>query len=173
VSHEVAKRPAFEPASELMRPAPADPRMRRPIATTMGALLVVLRVIAGVVWLVVLAAQWDDLVQEELDGTTLDPGEVDAARGIILVVGGIILAFHLVLALLVYLGFNWPRILVMVFSTLSISGTFAAWWAGEQEIPLDETMITLALDILVMLALSSHAARAYARRNDPRASPQE
>jgi hypothetical protein len=72
------------------------------------------------------------------------------------------------MAVLISLGFNWPRIVVMVFSTLSISGTFAAWWAGDQNIALDQTLFTLALDILIMLALSSRAARDYARRNDRR-----
>jgi len=76
-----------------------------------------------------------------------------------------VLAFDLLLAVLIYLGFNWPRIVVMVFSTLSISGTFVTWWVGDQQLALDETMFTLALDILIMLALSSRAARAYARRN--------
>jgi len=169
MSRDVAKRPAFESAGELVRPSPVDSRMRRPIATTMGSALVLLRVIAGVAVLVALAAEWDTLVRAELGDTPAD-AEAAVSLGliVILALGGAVLAFDLVLAVFIFLGHNWPRIVVMVFSTISISVTFAAWWAGDQEITLDESLLTLALDILIMLALSSRAARAYARRSDPR-----
>ena len=169
MSRDTTKRPAFEPASELAQAGPRDPRMRRPVPTSMGAALVLLRVFAGIVWLIALAAQWNDLIAEQLD-VSIDPDDpaVGAALWVVLAFGGVLLLFDLVMALLIYLGFNWPRIVVMVFSTLSISGTFAAWWAGDQNIVLDQALFTLALDILIMLALSSRAARDYARRNDRR-----
>ncbi|TYL53428.1 hypothetical protein [Agromyces mariniharenae] len=170
MSRDTTKRPAFEPASELAQAGPRDPRMRRPVPTSMGAALVLLRVFAGIVWLIALAAQWNDLIAEQVVDIPIDPDDpaVGAALWVILAFGGVLLLFDLVMALLIYLGFNWPRIVVMVFSTLSISGTFAAWWAGDQNIALDQTLFTLALDILIMLALSSRAARDYARRNDRR-----
>ena len=167
MSRDTTKRPAFEAASELVQPVPTDPRMPRPISTTMGAALVLLRVIAGIAWLIALSVQWNDVVRQEFDGTSVDVDDpaVSAALAFVLVLGGVVLAFDLLLAVLIYRGFNWPRIVVMVFSTLSISGTFVTWWVGDQQLALDETMFTLALDILIMLALSSRAARAYARRN--------
>jgi len=165
------KRAAFEPPAELARPVAPPSDMRRPTATSAGAALVVLRALAGVVWLISLAMQWrgvlseefDDVIDVQLSGDELD-AVTDAGLAIVLVFGGVIILVELVLAVLVYVGLNWPRIVVMVLSTLSISGSFAAWWVGDQEITLQTTLLTLSLDILVMLALSSRAARAYARR---------
>jgi hypothetical protein len=160
------KRAAFEPPAALALPVSPPAGMPRPIATTAGAGLVVLRVLAGVVWLISLALEWGDLVSEAVDdaGVQLANDQLDAALAVVLVFGGVVLLVELVLAVLIYLGLNWPRILVMVFATFSISGSFAAWWAGDQDITLQTTLLTLSLDILVMLALSSRAARAYARR---------
>jgi hypothetical protein len=56
----------------------------------------------------------------------------------------------------------------MVFATLSITLSAIDYFGADAEITLRTTLITLALDILVLLALSSRNARAYARR--PRAA---
>lgn len=168
------KRPAFESPAALAARATVDPRMRRPAATTVGAALVVLRVIAGVIWLIALSVQWNDLISDEFDAVIdadLTGDELTAAAdlglAVVLVLGGVVLLFDLVLAVFIYLGRNWARIVVMVVATLSISGSFVTWWVGDQEITLQTTLLTLSLDILIMLALSSRAARDYARR--PRA----
>ncbi|MRG59800.1 hypothetical protein GE115_07955 [Agromyces sp. CFH 90414] len=170
-------RPATEPAARLVErdrdaaAVGAGVRMPRPAATAMGALLVLLRVLAGVAWLAALAATWRQALEDELGefAPEIDAATADAVLWFVLGAGAIILLVEAVLAVLIFLGANWPRILVMVFATLSISGTFAAWWAGDQELTLDLTLVTLALDILVMLALSSRPARAYARRpREPR-----
>ena len=44
----------------------------------------------------------------------------------------------------------------------------AAWWAQGQEITLQSTFLSLSLDILILLALSSQSAAAYARRGEKR-----
>jgi hypothetical protein len=165
------KRPAFEPPSELVAPVLPPPDMRRPIATVFGALLVVCRVVAGAVWLAVLAVQWDDIVRDELHIEIEGASESDAARvalAVILAVGGLILAINLVLAVLVYRGNNAARLAVMIFATISIIGAAIDYLGEGTEITIRTTLITLALDILVLLALSSRAARAYARRPRPR-----
>ena len=167
----VEKRPAFEPPAVLVGPAPVAPMMRRPVATTFGAVLVVLRVIAGVVWLVSLGLLWRKTLVEDL-GVPLDSDvEADASSNAVLAVvlafGAVVLAVELVLALLIFLGSNWARITVMVFATLSITGSAFDYFGADAEITLRTTLVTLALDILVLLALSSRNARAYARR--PRA----
>ncbi|WP_127791994.1 hypothetical protein [Agromyces sp. LHK192] len=172
---EVGKRSAMEPAERLLGAAEAVPdvaaatRMRRPAATTVGAVLVLLRIVAGVLWLFALGGSWNEVVREELgeEGAELDDFTLGVAFLFIAVPGVVVLVFEVVLAVLIYLGVNWPRIVVMLFATLSISGSFVAWWLGDQELHLDFTLVTLALDILVMLALSSRPARAYARQ--PRA----
>lgn len=163
------KRPAYESPGDLARPLdPGSASMRRPAATAFGAVLVVLRVIAGVVWLIALAVQWRQLLESDF-GIVLD-GDVTAeeASGIglvvILVGGGVVLAVELVFAVLVYRGSNWARITVMLFATISITWSAIDYFGGDAEITLRTTLITLALDILVLLALSSRNARGYARR---------
>jgi hypothetical protein len=167
----VEKRPAFEPPATLIRPQPVPPTMHRPAATLFGAVLVVSRVLAGVVWLISLAVSWRQLVADELDITIDSVSDEEASNivlAVILIGGAIVLAVELVLGVFVYLGSNWARITVMVFATLSVSLAGIDYVTGETEISLRTTLFTLALDILVLLALSSRNARAYARR--PRGS---
>jgi hypothetical protein len=164
----VEKRPAFEPPAELAARIVPPPDMRRPAATAFGALLVVLRVIAGVVWLLSLALQWDRVVEEylaaEIEQGLLDAQGVDALLVTLLVVGGFVLAIDLAFAVLVYFGNNVARLAVMILATLSITVAAIDYFSGGEDITIRTTLITLALDILVLLALSSRAARAYARR---------
>ncbi len=166
----VEKRPAFEPPAALAAPVAPPPSMRRPAATAMGALLVVLRVIAGVVWLLALAFQWNGILERDL-GLGVDDVEEraasDAVLAVVLVVGGVVLAIDLALAVLVYLGSNAARLAVMIFATLSITVAAVDYFGGGADITVRTTLVTLALDILVLLALSSRAARAYARRPRP------
>lgn len=165
----VAKRRAFESPAELVRPQSHNPDMPRPSWTIVGAVLVVLRVAAGVLWLIALALAWDNVFVEIIgtgvDAATLREGE-QIVLVAILVIGTIVLTVMLLLAYLIYRGLNWPRIVVMVFATLSITIAFLDWWSGNQEITIRTTLFTLALDILVLLALSSRPARAYARRRE-------
>jgi hypothetical protein len=167
----VEKRPAFEPPALLAEPVAAPARMRRPPATVFGALLVLLRVIAGVVWLASLALQWDRILRDDLHLEIEGADEAEAAELVlvfILVVGGSILAIDLGLAVLVYFGNNAARLAVMIVATLSITLAAVDYFTGGEDITLRTTLVTLALDILVLLALSSRAARAYARRPRPK-----
>lgn len=167
------KRPAFESPAALAVPVAGPPTMRRPVSTTVGSALVLLRVLAGVVWLTALSLDWDEVFTLAFDeaGVALT-GDAFAAtsQAVYLVVAiliGVVLLIDLALGVLVFLGLNWPRIVVMTISTFSISASFVTWWVGDQEITLQTTFLTIALDILVMLALSSRSARAYARRPRP------
>jgi hypothetical protein len=167
----VEKRPAFEPPSELIAPVVPPPEMRRPTATAFGALLVVCRVVAGVVWLTVLAVQWNDIVRDELHIEIEDASESEAAGvvlAVILAFGAVILLIDLMLAVLVYRGNNAARLAVMIFATFSIIAAAIDYFGEGTEITIRTTLVTLALDILVLLALSSRAARAYAQRPRPR-----
>ena len=164
-----SKRSAYEPAARLLKPTGYDPDMPRPTATVAGAVLVLLRVIAGIFVLVGLAAGWNDLMTDSdvvLEG--VDPSSDVARLGlwIVLAVGSVVLLADLLLAVLIYRGLNWARVLVMLISVMSISTSFIAWWVQGQEITLDSTFLSLSLDILVLLALSSRSAAAYARRSE-------
>ena len=56
--------------------------MKRPVSTAAGAVLVVLRVIAGVVWLVALAAQWDQVLEDD-GGIDPESAEGVASYGVL------------------------------------------------------------------------------------------
>ncbi|MCW3493177.1 hypothetical protein [Microbacterium sp. SSM24] len=168
------KRPAFEPAARLLTPTGYDPDMRRPASIVAGTALVLLSVLAGCLVLVGVALTWDTLVagpDVDLEGFEATPDGRTTGLIVVLAVAGATLVFDLVLAVFVYLGRNWARVIVMLFAVLRISTTFVAWWAQGQEITLGTTFISLAVDILLLLALSSRSAAAYARRNErPRVS---
>jgi hypothetical protein len=161
------KRPAFEPPSRLLKPTRYDPGMRRPTTITVGAALVLLRVLAGVAVLIGIAAGWDAIVADPdsmLDGFDPSPEGSKAALWFVLAAGSTVLLIDLLLALFVFRGHNWARVIVMIIAVGSISTSFFAWWAQGQEIKVDDTFVSLSLDILLLLALSSRSAAAYARR---------
>jgi hypothetical protein len=161
------KRAAFESPIELVAPVDGAVEMARPLATTAGAALVLLRVLAGVLWLVALAANWGPIARDaaaDIADVALTPDVEQAGLLIVILVVGTVLLADLVLAVFIYRGHNWPRVIVMIVSTVSITTAFTQWWVGGQDIRLTTTLVTLGLDVLVLLALSSRDAAAYARR---------
>lgn len=165
------KRAAFEPAAGLLKPTSYNPDMPRPAATVVGAALVLFRTLAGVIVLAGIAAGWDGLLAA-VDSAVelLSPGPEARRTGLVLVVvvGSVLMLFQGVLAVLIFKGYNWPRVLVMLVATFDISTTFFAWSARGQDISVQNALLSVALDILILLALSSRSAAAYARRNEQR-----
>lgn len=158
------KRVAFELPAALDRP-PADPAMKRPISTIAGAVLVLLRVSAGVLWMVMVAVDWNTWFADYSgDAAADDPELLGVTLAIFLVVCGGFLLGEAVFGLLILRGRNFPRVVVMVFAVVSISSAFTGWWAQGQDIRIETTLVTLSLDILILLALSSRSAAAYAHR---------
>ncbi|MDQ1129536.1 hypothetical protein [Microbacterium sp. SORGH_AS_0888] len=171
MSTRVRKRAAFESPARLARPLAYDPAMARPATTVAGAVLVLLRVAAGVASMIGLTTIWPELARGldiALDGVTFTPDVVLLGIGAVWGIAGSVLLLEVALAILVLRGHNWPRVLIMLSAVGSISGTFVSWWVRGQEIRLHTTLVTLALDILILLALSSRSAAAYARRNERR-----
>jgi hypothetical protein len=163
---ERRKRPAFEPLDRLGASG-AAPVRRRPAATTAGAVLVLLGAAADAVVVATLGASWPALIAEAVGTASADEDArrlAEAGVAAVLVVGALIAAVQVALAILILRGRNWPRVLVMTISTLSISVTFAGWLLGESEIRISGTLLALAFDILILLALSSRDAAAYAHR---------
>ncbi len=162
------KRTAYESPAELLARTRFDPRMARPVTTTTGAVLVVCRVLAGALVLVSLVGGWDLLPIGH--GPFIDallPSEDRAlALGVIIAGGTAILVTEFVLAFLIFRGLNWARVLVMVIAVGSISADFFAWSVLREDIEIEGRFVSLALDILILLALSSRDAAAYARRNE-------
>jgi hypothetical protein len=161
---------AFD-ATSLVRPTAYDPDMKRPTATVAGAALVLLRSLAGVLSLVLLWLQFDqvsDKIAQDVDGLSSDA--VHGGLVVVVVVTAVVALVDAVFAVLIYRGGNMPRVVVMSIAVVSISSSFIAWWWQGQEINLkNNTLLSLGLDILVLLALSSRSAAAYARRNQRRA----
>jgi uncharacterized membrane protein YphA (DoxX/SURF4 family) len=169
MSRRPRKRPAFEPPARLVQPLATDPAMKRPASTLAGAVLVLLRVAAGLVWMLAVTVEWGSLAHDadlRLDGVSLSGDATRLGLGLVWVIAGIVLAVEVVLAILILRGRNGPRVLVMLFAVLSTTTAFAAWWAEGQEIRIDSTLLTVALDILILLALSSRGAAAYARQGE-------
>lgn len=169
MSRAPQKRAAFESPARLVRAEQAPADMPRPGSTVAGGALVLLRVAAGALWMVSLAFGWNGLVATlDFDGdpntTSVDAEVSQLTLVVVLVVVAIPLVIDAVIAFLIIRGWNWPRVLVMVFSTLSIGAAFATWWAGGRDLHLNTTLIPVAIDILILLALSSRSASAYARR---------
>ena len=168
MSAQPTKRPAFEPAQRLLRPTIYDPDMKRPASTVTGFVLVLLRVVAGIIVLSAAAAGWQEAsIDITLDDIDLVNPET-TALWIVLITGAVILLIDAVLAIFIFLGHNWARVLVMIAAVVSISTTFVAWAAEEQAITLEGTFLSVCLDVLLLLALSSRSAAAYARRNERR-----
>jgi hypothetical protein len=163
------KRPAFEPATRLLKPTAYDPAMQRPTSTVAGAVLVLLRVVVGVIWIASVVLELPTVLSEidvSFDDVAATPQLVEATLLVILGVVGAFLLLDAILAILILRGHNWARVVIMTFSALSIAASFIQWWAEGQEITITTTLLQLGLDILILLALSSRSAAAYARRNE-------
>ncbi|WP_449224247.1 LssY C-terminal domain-containing protein [Agromyces binzhouensis] len=167
----VEKRIAFEPPLRLAEAQPVPARMPRPGATAFGAGVVVLRVLAGIVWLVALALQWDEVLQQDLgvdaDSAPQTEQASQLALAVLLVVMGGLLVVQLVLAVRIWFGGNLSRIIVMLLSTVNITVAATESFTGSVEVTVRTTLVTVALDIIVLLALSSRPARAFARQPRP------
>ena len=163
------QRPAYEPIDRLLRPTPYDPDMRRPATTVAGACLVLLGAVVSVLSMVDIATNWHTYLKSivlEIGGAVPTPDVVNASLAVILGVIGVTAVVELVCGLLILRGSNAARVLVMIVSAISISAAFVSWWARDQEITLQLSLLSLAVDILVLLALSSRSAAAYARRRE-------
>ncbi|MFE1646795.1 hypothetical protein [Microbacterium sp. P01] len=169
---EPSKRAAYEPAADLAKPLPVAPAMKRPASIVAGAVIVLLRVLSGaaVLGAVMLdGTPWASWLSVLSGGERVSADDLSAGVQIYVVVTAVVLLVQLTLSVLILRGQNLARVLVMCVSVVSISAAFVGWWSEGQEITLAGTLISLALDILILLALSSRSAATYARRNEHRA----
>lgn len=140
---------------------------RRPVPTTLGALLMTLRVAAGVLFIAMNLLDWNAFVRSQLDAGALTPdqeGSASLVLGIVMGVFGAGLVLYFLLALLVFFGSNWARIAAMSFSSLIIVTAAIDSFNGGPEVSLRNNLLGVALDILVVIALSSKRSRLWARR---------
>ncbi len=162
MTDEPRKRAALEPASALfIREEQADPKSSRPFSVSGGAALVVLRAGGAVLWSIGLLREWGS-IRDELE---LGAEESAWALGIVLGFEALWALLLLALAWSVWRGSNAARIFVMLGATASITASAISYFALGEEITVRTTLLTLALDILILLALSSRDARAWTWRS--------
>lgn len=149
----------------------AVPTLERPLPTIFGAFFGLFSAITTVIWAVLFKQV--DLTTEILKTEIGDPVElaqiVQSISTVVIVVLGVIAALQLALAYFVWSGRNWARIMLMCVTALStiVAVATAAQEGSKLTLSADllnTNLLTIALQILLVLALSSEKARAFARR---------
>jgi hypothetical protein len=148
-------RPVVAPA--LSAPSPTDSRDRRPAPTVFGAGVALTR---GVLYLmlalaIALGAHAADVLPSSPQGIS----DLQSELGFLF--AGVV---DVVLALATFRGRNWARIVLCLLSLVTITGAFIAVANGGPRPTLASGLPSVALSILVMLALTSHDARQFAMR---------
>ena len=141
--------------------------MKRPLSTLAGGILVILSAFAAALFIADVALRWFTDTADEVVwmlGDSVTPDARLAGLYAFLGIGGFFVLAELVLAVFVLRGRNGPRVIVMTYSTITICASFAGWWAGGQDVTFETSLISVATDVLILLALSSQDAAAYARR---------
>jgi hypothetical protein len=155
-------------------PAP-DKVVRRPAPTLFGAIVVMLSAITPVLIMLLVLFDWQGVRSAITIDTGADlPVDLDLNDPFVLtiVIGtAVFAALELLLGLFVLLGSNHARVAILIFSVLGIVTAAVDHIEGHQAITLGTNLISLSLDILILIALSSDRARDYARR--PRAKKAE
>ncbi|MGB7448035.1 MAG: LssY C-terminal domain-containing protein [Ornithinimicrobium sp.] len=142
--------------------SPTDSRRRRPAQTLFGGVLTLFRAVTlGAAAVVVVAyPAYFSFMTYNL-GIRVPRPDVDLAQWV--TAAGLIVAagVDVVLGWGVMAGHNWARVLLMSFCALAALITFASIEFGREVVTITH-LPTVAVSILVLLALSSHRARDYA-----------
>jgi hypothetical protein len=97
----------------------------------------------------------------------LESVSIEGGRPALIVAGSVVAVIALIdigLALAVFFGRNWARILLMLSCVVTTIGAFVGNANGSEAVTLATSLPTVGLSIMVLLALSSHRAREYAAR---------
>jgi uncharacterized membrane protein len=102
-----------------------------------------------------------------IEQVTLESIDVEGGKPALIIAGSVVALIALVdivMALAVFFGRNWARILLMLSCVLTTIGAFVGNANGSEAVTLATSLPTVGLSIMVLLALSSHRAREYATR---------
>ena len=142
------------------RVAPAtDSRDKRPASTTFSAGVSLLRGLAGLVIAALFLADPGSVTLTRDTRTTT----AIATAGVLVVVA----LLDLGLGTATFFGHNWARVLLMLSCATTIVVAFLATAQGGPRPTLGTDLPHVGLGILVLLALTSPAARQYATRRRP------
>lgn len=147
------------------------PTMARPPATIFGAVFSLLSAVVSIVLAIATANNpklygFTGIADSKMATDFVDSIEFFTVTMIIINVA--LALAQLVLALFVWVGMNWARITLMSVTSASIVTVFISAVRGEAHLQFSldvsgTNLVTVALEILVVLALSSTNAQAYAR----------
>lgn len=144
---------------------PATPP-RRPPSVVGGSVLMVARTVSGGAVIATVLTRWEEFSAAiESTGARPDPIDPQAAAAVLgwsLGGYGLVLLLYLGLTGLVFAGRNGARVLAMTFASVSILVSFADYSLNGAQITLRTSLVSVTLDILILLALSSTNARHYA-----------
>ncbi|MGY4859047.1 hypothetical protein [Cryobacterium sp. AP23] len=141
--------------------------MKRPPSVIGGVLLMGVRALTGGFAILTVLTSWDTFVATIVvtgdTGARNGPQTAGAVLGWLLGAYGFYLLLYLGLAVLVFTGRNWARVVAMSFASVSILLSFADYAVNGAQITLRTSLVSVTIDILILLALSSTKARLYAR----------
>jgi hypothetical protein len=144
----------------------ASTRPKRPASVLGGSLLMVARAVSGGFLIGAVLLRWDDFAATIAlnDGplAPVDPRAAGTVLGWLIGAYAAILVLYLGLTVLVFAGHNWARVLALSFASGSILISFADYAQNGAQITLRTSLVSVTLDILILLALSSADARHYA-----------
>lgn len=167
MSHTPRKRAAIEPAAALFESDPVDgPDTKRPAALIMGTVLVIARALGSVVWSLAL---FHERFEVQKDAKFTDD-ELIIVITVSITIAALWMLLLLLLAWRIWAGSNRARMLVMFGTTISIVSAAVSYFASGEQITVHTTLLTLALDILILLTLSSRESRAWSRGRNRRRS---
>lgn len=166
------------PATELTarKGAPRATALRRPATTHVGALMLVARGLAYALQAALLitgVSALGDFTPLDGDTATVDGVALDDEATTVVAVALLLAAMLLWLVLggLVLHGSGTARLLALTSSVLSTLTAFSSVLEGGAPISLQTNLVSVAFDVLVLLALSSRSSRDYAAaRSRARAS---
>jgi hypothetical protein len=144
---------------------------KRPAQTTIGVVLMVLRILTGALSIVTSLTGWHKVVSTGLLDDALGVADRSAAYivvGASLAVFATGLLFYCIVAYLVAKGSNWARVAAMSLSAVTVVAAAVNHLGGHPQPALFSSitaLLGLPLDILVVLSLSSQASRIWAKRH--------
>ena len=149
------------PAEPMPEEDTSDSRDKRPVQTVFGAGVSLFRglgTLLAAVLVIIFRDQAEVVLEGSLQGTSGVVVIVVVAAAIALV--GLI---DIGLGIATFLGRNWARLILMLFSVVSMIAAFISSVTGVEVIGIAQ-LPTIATGTLVLLALSSHRAREFAVR---------
>ena len=148
---------------EIAKIEHTDSRDKRPAQIVFGAGVAFFRGLAFLPIALLLLL----IPPQYLQQLTLESVDVEGGRPAFLIAGSVVALIALVdigLALAVFFGRNWARILLMLSCVVTTIGAFIGNANGSEAVTLATSLPTVGLSIMVLLALTSHRAREYAAR---------